>query len=464
MYLVHADQAVRHLAARCIGRLCKNAGSEFTSREIKGLIDQIVADRDPVTRSGCAMAFGSINAEMGGMAAGFHLKNIHGILMSLASDSHPIVHYWALNSISKIADSAGLAFSGYVSATLGMLAQLYVSESHNEYCVLISTSNSEFDSPSVTALAGCLDSIINVLGPDLQDLTKERNMILTLTYQFQTEHSTLIVSESLRCLENLLMYAPGHISFAPYVRQLQDKLVSDDPRIQQTALTGLYNIMRRDAEGVLSAIGPDLESEMWLVLHDTYGQGIMRDIVDDWVDQSGMQKIDVWVARVQNILTRVASQTSHNRAPTARQKREPDLQDEEVAGFAAAASETAKDDPGIPSEASQELLRWQARHIAMACLNKILSAVARDISTHNESSHRASLQARVADIVRIAFSASTASVVELRIEGIQIIGKVLQVRARCSLLMARLTLARYSAKCLIQTSLKQHFSSNTKLR
>lgn len=375
------------------------------------------------------MAFGCINSELGGMAAGFHLKNIHGILTSLASDPHPTVHYWALDGLSKIADSAGLAFSGYVSGTLGMLAQLYVAESHGEDSPSLATSNTEIDLPSVTAIARCLDSVINVLGPDLQDMTKARNMILTLTYQFQIETSQHIACESLKCLENLSMYAPGHISFGPYVRQLQDKLGSDDPDLQQTALTGLYNSMRRGAEEVLSVAGPSLEEQMWFLLHDMHGQGILRNIIKDWVEQSGVQLLDRWVPRVQAVLSKVRFQKMRVPTRTATKKSlEAELQDEEVAGFAAAASETAKDDPSVLPEASQELLRWQVRYTAMESLNEILSTVAREVSNYGESPHSSSLQSRIAEIVRIAFSASTASVVELRIQGIQIIGKVLQVR------------------------------------
>ena len=114
------------------------------------------------------MALGCITSELGGMAAGFHLKNILGILTSLASDPHPTVHFWALDALSRVSDSAGLAFSGYVSSTLGMLAQLYVAESHGEETNSLASSNIEVDLPTLTVLARCINSVINVLGPDLR--------------------------------------------------------------------------------------------------------------------------------------------------------------------------------------------------------------------------------------------------------------------------------------------------------
>ena len=391
----------------------------------------VVNNRDPNVRSGCAMALGRINTELGGMAAGLHMKNILSILTSLGSDAHPTVHFWALDGLSKVADATGLAFSAYVSSCLGMLAQLYVCESHGEESAALASSNLEVDMPSSTVIARCIDSMINVLGPILQDNFKTRNMILTLTYQFQTEPSPLVTSESLKCLENLSMYAPGHISFQPYVRQLQAKVNSENPSVQATALTGLYNAMRRGAEEVLDNAEPKLEDQLWMALHEAYGQGIVADLINDWVFQSGISHIDRWIERIQQVLTKVKAQEVFSTAVTAKRgKTEPDLQDEEAAGFAAAASETAKDDPKRPLEAGQELLRWQVRNTAMKALNSILSGVAKDAAINDESPNIDVLQPRIADIIKLAFSASTANVVEIRIQGIQILDSILQIFGR----------------------------------
>lgn len=421
------DIATRHMAAQALGRLCKMSGSDFTAREVGHLVEVIVSNREPVVRSGCAMALGCMTSELGGMAAGLHLKTILGILNSLASDSHPTVHFWALDSLSRIADATSLAFSSYVSSALGMLAQLYVAESHSEASPSVTTSNAELDLPSLTVIARCIDSMINVLGPDLQDMTKTRNMILTLTYQFQIETSPLVASESFKCLENLSMYAPGHISFRPYVRQLQAKISSVESDVQATALLGLFNAMKRGAEEVAANSESNLVDQLWALLHKSYGGGVVRNLIRDWVEQSGIKSIDLWIPRIHRVLTTVKS---HKPPPaevdTSIEQAEADVVDEEVAGFAAAAIHSAKDDPR-PSEASQELLRWQARLVAMESLNDILSSVAKDAAMNGDSPNIALLQPRIADIVRIAFSASTAAVVELRIQGVQIIGRVLQV-------------------------------------
>lgn len=361
------------------------------------------------------------------MAAGYHLKKIVGVVTSLASDPHPIVHFWALDALCKVADSAGLAFSPFVSSSLGMLAQLYVFESHSEETGSLASSNMEVELPTGAVIARCIDSMINALGPDLQDQSKTRNMILTLTYQFQLESSPLITTESLKCLEHLSMYAPGHISFGPYVRQLHAKMISQEPDVREAALNGLYNAMRKGAEEVIRTADPALEGQLWLTLHEMYGHGIIRNIIHDWVEQSGLQNISVWIKRIQKVLTMIRPvMKEETQVQASRANKRVDLEDEEVAGFNVVSKGETEGSVGTTNN-SQELLRWQVRYTAMTCLNEILEKVSKEVTIREESNMTARLQPCIADIVRIAFSASTAEVVEMRICGIQIIGHVLHV-------------------------------------
>ena len=96
------------------------------------------------------------------MAAGVHMKNIVGILMSLAADSHSLVHFWALDSLAQIAGSAGLNFSAYVASTIGMLTHVYVSDSHNAETVALASSNMSMDPPITAAICRGVNAVINV--------------------------------------------------------------------------------------------------------------------------------------------------------------------------------------------------------------------------------------------------------------------------------------------------------------
>lgn len=365
------------------------------------------------------------------MAAGFHLKSILSILMSLASDPHPSVHFWALDSLSRVSDSAGLSFSGYVSSSLGMLAQLYMSEAHNEEVSSLASSNMEVDLPTPAVITRCVDSIINVLGPDLQDLSKARDMILTLISQFLHESELLVLVESLRCQEHLSLYAPGHIEFAVYVKRLQKDLDSSSSLVRDMAIDGLHNLMRRNAEEIIHTADPGLEDTLWLILNQNPHHEVIRSMMRNWLQQTALSNTAEWVQRCNAALTMIMKQPENKNGPPAKPKTAhttgmPELQDEEVAGFAAAAG-AQNDESGGVSETTQELLNWQVRTFAMDLLSELLTIVGRDYALKGEESKpQEALQARVADVVRIAFSASTAGVVGLRLRGLRIVDQVLK--------------------------------------
>lgn len=391
------------------------------------LIDTIVSNRDPNARAGCAMALGSIHSLLGGMAASYHLKNIHGVLMSLCKDPHPAVHFWAIEALSKVADSAGLTFSPYVSSTLGMLAQLWTCDTHNEESASLATSNTEIEHPTSDIIAHGVDCLINVLGPDLQDMSKARDLIFTLVKQFETDDMCIIRAESLRCWEHISLYASSQIDFSTYVRRLQLDLNSHQVSIREIAIDGLYNLMRRDAEAVLDAADVQLEEQMWAVLNDSPSQQGIRNCFEVWLGQTSLAKTDQWITRCQNIVTKIASKSVVEAAqpPFAQTQPAPDLQDDEVAGFATS-NNVKEENPPVP-DAVQELLPWRVRAFALDCLSNLLAIVGREIQLDLDSFAGHALQNRIADVIRLAFLSSTSDVVELRIGGLKLIDQILTV-------------------------------------
>ena len=403
-------------------------GNAFTANEINQTIDVIVSNREPNARAGCAVALGCIHSQVGGMAAGYHLKTIFSILLSLSEDSHPLVHFWALEALSKVAQSAGLTFSGYVSPALGMLARLYVSDTHNSEIPQLASSNFEFEFPTTTVIGRCLDSLINVLGPDLQDANKVRNLIMTLTSQIQDEEDPLPVVGSLRCLEHISMFASKHTDFSGYVQQLQTYLNCSQVDLREAAIDGLYNLIKRDANGVIGVAKDGIADQLWISLDrapESYG---LQRIIRSWVEQTCLHAIEYWIHQCQKVMKQ--SRLEPDQAPNAKPANGnaiQDTQDDEVAGFAAS-SGNEQDKSGSAAGNEQELLKWQVRAFALDCLSELLSNVAKTTNTSDSrSSAVADLQDRLGEVIRLAFSASTSHVVELRIRGVRIIGQVLKV-------------------------------------
>ena len=409
-----------------MGRLCNSSGNTFTANEINSLIETIVSNRDPNARAGCAMALGSIHSQVGGMAAGFHLKKIHGVLMSLCSDPSPVVHFCAIEALSQVADSAGLTFSGCVSSTLGLLAQIWTCDSHNEESAVTTTSNLELDWPTAVVIAHCIDSLVNVLGPDLQDMAKARELMLVLMRQFAIDEISMVQAECLRAWEHMNLYDSVHVELADYVHRLQKDLESPSRMIRDVAVDGLYNLMRKDAERVLVVANDGLEDQIWLTLNDDPDQEGARNLVLSWLGQSSLTEADKWVSRCQHVLTKTAaSQNDYNPPPETKSAAVPDLQDEEVAGFATGDGKDVNS-TGIP-DAAQELLRWQTRAFALQCLRDLVAIIGKDMELDPDSSAGHALQNRIADVIRLAFLASTASVVELQVGGLRLIDQILRV-------------------------------------
>ncbi|KAM0818482.1 putative Armadillo-type protein [Seiridium cardinale] len=425
-FVIDPDQYIRSLGYETIARLCNTCGNAFTNNEIKHLVDTIVGNREPSARAGCAMSLGCIQAKVGGMAAGYHLKTILGILMSLCNDPHPTVHYWALEALSQVSDAAGLGFAPYVSSSLGMLAQLYLSETHHPEVSSAISMNLDMELSTTGAITRCVDSMINVLGPDLQDSTKSRELILTLVGQLQDESNVLIQRASLSCLEHLSLYAPGNMVFADYVKLLQRYLNGEVSSLRDAAVDGLYNLMKRNSRDVFDAAEPGLDDQLWLVLDSCPSHDGICNIIRNWIRQTSLTDTSPWLLRLQNVLKMTRQKaTAESRAGNTRPSAVVDLQDEEVAGFAGAA--TAKDEKDQAAASEVEPLRWQVRTFAMSCLNEIFTLINKDLATNGESPAQAALQARIADVVRMGFSASTSSVLELRIWGLKIIGAVLRM-------------------------------------
>ncbi|KAI1326058.1 armadillo-type protein [Xylariaceae sp. FL0255] len=424
-FVISPDQYIRNLGYNAISRLCSASGNAFTNSEVKYLVDTIVSNREPSARAGCSMALGCIQARVGGMGAAYHLKTITGILMSLCNDPHPTVHFWALEALGKAADASGLGFSPFVSGSLGMLAQLYLSESHHTEVVSPISMSLEMELSTVTAITRCVDSLINVVGPDLQDSTKSRELILTMVGQLQNEEDVSTQRACLSCLEHLSLYAPGHMIFADYVKLLQKYLNSEFTDLRDVAVDGLYNLMKRNSYDVIAAADPGFEDRLWLVLDVSPDHDGIRNVIRNWLRQTSLKDTGDWLLRCQSVLNMTRPKVAETIQTAAVKSTAIDLQDEEVAGFAAAGGAKDEAQPGASSE--MEPLRWQVRTFSMSCLSDIFILISKDIATNGESPAQPVMQSKVAEVIRTAFSASTSSVLELRIWGLKIIGAVLRM-------------------------------------
>lgn len=423
--LVDKEEVVRIMASSALGMLCSSAGGEFTATQVNWLTTGIVNNRNPEARAGESYALASIHARIGSMAAGLHIRSIVGILTSLAADTHPLVHFWAIESLILVASSAGLNFAAYVNSSVGIYTQLYTSDDYNREAGSLASSNILIDRPVVPAIGRGVLSLIDVLGPDLQDLHKTRDMLRTLVVLFLHEADPLMRQVALKCQEALSVFLPSSFELEPYVQTLQQCLDRKDVDIYGVALDGLRNLMRRDAESVLTMASPGLESRLWDLLNDrAHGPTIQR-ILQTWLQQTALDQPDAWISRLSQIMTRTKNQSAEVKIQV-----EPpiDVPDEDVAGLAAN-GEPAKDGT-IDTTSAQEYLPWQVRLYALRSLQTLVDLISKDAEAQGETHALLALQHRIGDLIRIAFSASTTGAPELRIVGLKIIEQVLHLFGR----------------------------------
>lgn len=344
-----------------------------------------------------------------------------------------MVHYRAIEALSQVAESAGLTFSGYVSSTLGLLAQLWTCDTHNEESGTIETSNYELERPTRVVIARCVDSLVNVVGPDLQDMGKTRELMLTLIQQFKIDDFHMVKAEGLKAMEHMYLFDAGHIDCSAYVRQLQVDLESSHELIKDIAIDGFYNIVRRDAKKVFQVAKDGLEDQIWLLLNENPEHEGVQNIVQAWLGQTSLTEAGEWISRCQHVLTKTAAKPEDRSSPsTVKIATAPELQDEEVAGFAA--SDGKDQNSTIAPEAAQELLRWQVRAFVLRCLSGLITAVGKDMELDPDSKAGQAVQLKIADIIRMAFLASTSSVIDLCVAGLRLIDQILKVTNRICIL------------------------------
>ncbi|KAH8110303.1 armadillo-type protein, partial [Phellopilus nigrolimitatus] len=224
--LISGDHVLRLASSETLGRLASLSGTNFLTSQVKMLVDQVVNNRDPYARAGCALAFGSIYTHVGGIAAGPLLKTTINVLMSLGNDPHPVVHFWVLSALAQVVNAASLAYAPFVSSTLGMLFNIYLLKTHEPDGGTVTNTNIKGNYPVYQVVCQLIDAVVAVLGPDIKESARTRNLVLNLVHEFATELDEGICVEAIKCIQHLLMFTPDHVDISDLVNQLRAHLAS----------------------------------------------------------------------------------------------------------------------------------------------------------------------------------------------------------------------------------------------
>ncbi|KAG8794872.1 hypothetical protein FRC12_020730, partial [Ceratobasidium sp. 428] len=428
--ILSSDPVLRGAASEALGRLTALGNTNFLTSQIKYLVDQVVVNRDPDGRAGCALAFGAIYSYVGGLAAGPLLKTTVNVLMSLGNDPHPVVHYYALKGLAQVIDAANLSYSPYIATTLGMLCTLYLRDSHDPAGGTTHTSNLAGDLPAYEVVCQIIDAIIGVLGPELQEPSRTQSLVLDLVHEFSTEPNEGIAVEAIKCSQHVLMFASSFVDTPALVDRLRANLVSTRRPLKLAAINALYQLVQKDAL-VMSKVGGDkLVEDLFGMLDDDPTIDGVRNVILSWLHQTVTLNPSAWIDLCQRIMARTTASQQVAADTTV------GLRDEESEGLGVG---MGLEGGAASSESNVLTSRWRTQLFALQCLHDICTLVARSgrrehIDIPFAKQHGIAtgnlLVTRVPDLIKMAFTASAAYVTEIRLEGLTVLRDVIQIFAR----------------------------------
>ncbi|KAI0668842.1 ARM repeat-containing protein [Trametes maxima] len=422
--LADGDPALRMAGSEAFGRLASVAGTSFLASQVNAIVNQVVHNRDPHGRAGYSLALGAIHTYVGGLAAGPLLKGTVTVLLSLISDPHPVVHFWALDALARVIDAASLAYAPFVSSTLGMLFNIYMTETHETDGGLLNHVNISGDLPTYQVVCKNIDAVITVLGPDIQESTRTRTLVLDLVHQLIDEEDDGICVEAIKCIQHFLMFAPNHVNVPELVSRFRGYLASPRRPLKLASINALYQLVQRDALSMSKLGGDQLVEELFAMLDDDSSVDGVRNVIASWLQQTVIYNPSAWIDLCQRIMSRT---TASQQAADAAAKR-GDVDDE---GQSLSVGNT--------STSSRQTSRWRTQLFALQCLHNICAVVGRsgrrehlDITFARSQGLPVSglLVSRVPDLIKIAFTASAAHVTEIRLEGLTVLTDVIEIFAK----------------------------------
>lgn len=439
--MIEGDLVLRAASSESIGRLSSLAGTTFLTSQIKLLVDQVVNNRDPHGRAGCAIAFGAIYSHVGGLAAGPLLKTTVNVLMSLSNDPHPVAHFWALNALARVINAASLAYAPFVPSTLGMLLKVYLLESHELEGGTLANSNTSGDYPAYPVVCQIIDAVITVLGPDIQESPRTRALVLNLVHEFSLEDDEGICVEAIKCIQHFLMFAPEHVQIPELVNQFRQYLSSSRRPLKLASINALYQLVQKDALSMSKLGGDRLVEDLFGMLDDDSSVEGVRNVISSWLQQTVVHNPSAWIDLCQRIMSRTtASQQVVDAAAT-----QGALRDDEGESLNLGMASAGTGRTHLTS-------RWRTQLFALQCLHNICTCVDRsgrkehiDIYVARSRGMPTSglLVSRVPDLIKMAFTASTAYVTEIRMEGLVVLRDVISVLLISSFCVYRFALSTY---------------------
>jgi HEAT repeat-containing protein 5 len=367
---------------------------------------------------------------VGGLATGPLLKTSVNVLMSLSNDPHPTVHFWALRALGEVINAASLAYSPFLLTTLGMLFKVYSMDTHEPEGGTLVNVNASGDLPTYQAICQILDAIVGVLGPELNEPSRTRALVLDLVTEFWEEEEESVRADAIKCIQHVLMFGPETMDIPSLVDGFRKYLSSQLRPLKTAATNALYQLVQRDAL-LMSKLGGDrLVEELFGMLDDDPTIEGVRNIISSWLQQTVVLNPSAWI----DLCQRIMSRTNASQQTVTVINKGAGLQDDEAESLSTGIS----DRRGAVDASARLTSRWRTQLFALQCLHQICQVTSNSgRKEHIDLIYAKSvglpisglLVNRIPDLIKMAFTASATHVTEIRLEGLAVIRDVIEVGA-----------------------------------
>jgi hypothetical protein len=224
------------------------------------------------------------------------------------------------------------------------------------------------------------------------------------------------------------MFAPEHIDVPELITQFRTHLNSPRRPLKLASIHALYQLVQKDALLISKVGGDRLVEELFAMLDGDPSIEGVRNVISSWMNQTVVYNPSAWIDLCQKIMSRT---TASQQAMDAATKSRGPLSDDEGESLSVGmATDSESGGQNRPTS------RWRTQLFALQCLHDICITIARsgrreqlDIVSARSLGLPVSglLISRVPDLIKMAFTASTAYVTEIRLEGLVVLRDVIEV-------------------------------------
>lgn len=187
----------------------------------------------------------------------------------------------------------------------------------------------------------------------------------------------------------------------------------------------------------MSKLGGDrLVEDLFGMLDDDSSVQGVRNVITSWLEQTVVHNPSAWIDLCQRIMSRTTA--SQHVADVAGRQNQRDDEGESLS--------LGMSQDGTTGGRLHPMSRWRTQLFALQCLHQICTIVANGgRREHLDATFARSqgistsglLVSRVPDLIKMAFTASTAYVTEIRLEGLVVLRDVIEVRSQASELCSK---------------------------